>query len=683
MIASLPECLRKASANNSAAEDSVSAQSPFSLFLSRFDRDHSTSRHRVRQAYVEGQSTDQQSQALTTPTSGTVWTSALRHGDASNSLTLAAHSHRSMSSPSARASTIGHRVLATCCGVLLSMSVPPSACLLAAEAPRTLSASEATERNPSTTPTPAPAPELQAPSAPGDRAVTILGTDPASPPQPSTPTPAPAEDGSPGSVEPTPPPRAVPPDPRAPRGKLLDRNGLPLAVDRTAVTSRDRKILARYGIDIYEACEEERDRCYPLGGSTFHLLGDIRMPIRWNHARTTFLERELQERLSGNVVTQNPAEASIFLVDDLSTPAQTPVPTRDVKLSIDARLQLVVADLLTAFMTRRKLQKAAVVVLDPNTFEVLAMVSYPFPEFIGKELRKLNRSNDAFYDRARHVYYPPGSTFKLVTSMAAMRADVGLQEQKYSCQKLEDKRVGCILPSGEVIRDDELDLTPHGDENLEAGLFNSCNAYFAQLLTQGLPIPSLMETADLYGIELARPATEEEIRKALPQTSFGQGEVLATPMEMAEVAATIANGGWLYPLSYIAESDPGYEASAGVQVVTEEQAALLGRAMRNVVLHGTAKEIRKKTTIAVAGKTGTAEVERGPSHGWFVGYAPYQVTPREDGSLPRQIAFAVLVENGGYGGRTAAPLAARIVNAAMKLGILDTPAPPVKPSKHK
>ena len=506
------------------------------------------------------------------------------------------------------------------------------------------------------------------------------GTDPAAGSAPA----ATPNTGTPTEPdEPTPAPRRPPPDPRAPRGKLLDRNGIPMAIDRNAISARQRKLLLKYGLDVYSVCEEERDRCYPLGGAAYHLLGDIRMPLRWNHTRTSFLERELDGRLSGILPVSNPADASVFLVDDTAAiPAPPPPPSMDVQLSIDARLQLVAADLISSFMTHRRLEKGAIVVLDPATFEVLALVSYPFPDAVGKDLRKLPRSDNAFYDRARHVYYPPGSTFKLVTAMAALRSDPALEQQTYSCQKLEEKRVGCVLPSGEIIRDDELDVRPHGTEAMEVGLFNSCNAYFAQLALHGLSTRALIDTAAIFGIETARPNTEDEVLKSLPQTAFGQGEVLATPLEMAMVAATIANGGRLYPPSYLAEADPEFEAAEGVQVISEEQASMLGRAMRRVVQSGTAKEIRKKTAVAVAGKTGTAEVDRRASHGWFVGYAPYEVVPREDGTIPRQIAFAIMLENSGYGGRTAAPLAARVVNAAMKLGIIDTPPAP-EPRHHK
>jgi len=94
------------------------------------------------------------------------------------------------------------------------------------------------------------------------------------------------------------------------------------------------------------------------------------------------------------------------------------------------------------------------------------------------------------------------------------------------------------------------------------------------------------------------------------------------------------------------------------QVVT---AASLGRMMRGVVTSGTGR--KGAAAVPVAGKTGTAELADAASHAWFIGFAPY-------GGAGRKIAFSVLVENGVYGGATAAPAAAEIVNAALKLGLI-------------
>ena len=97
-------------------------------------------------------------------------------------------------------------------------------------------------------------------------------------------------------------------------------------------------------------------------------------------------------------------------------------------------------------------------------------------------------------------------------------------------------------------------------------------------------------------------------------------------------------------------------------VLPASQADLIARTMRRVVLEGTGRSLRS-VEPPVAGKTGTAEVQKAPSHSWFVGYAPY-------GGAGSRIAFAVVVEHGGYGASTAAPIAGEIVRAAHGLGII-------------
>jgi cell division protein FtsI/penicillin-binding protein 2 len=89
--------------------------------------------------------------------------------------------------------------------------------------------------------------------------------------------------------------------------------------------------------------------------------------------------------------------------------------------------------------------------------------------------------------------------------------------------------------------------------------------------------------------------------------------------------------------------------------------------MRRVVLEGTAQHVMAGTAVSMAGKTGTAQLDAGMPHAWFTGFAPYDVP--EDGATPR-LAFAVLVEHGGYGGRVAAPIARGVMEAAHDLGLL-------------
>jgi peptidoglycan glycosyltransferase len=129
---------------------------------------------------------------------------------------------------------------------------------------------------------------------------------------------------------------------------------------------------------------------------------------------------------------------------------------------------------------------------------------------------------------------------------------------------------------------------------------------------------------------------------------------------MARVAATVANNGAMPQGRWLADENNGRVTPPAV-ILPPDAAATLGRFMREVVTGGTGR--RGAATVAVAGKTGTAELADAPSHAWFIGFAPY-------GGPARKIAFSVLVENGVYGGTAAAPAAAEIVNAAVKMGLI-------------
>jgi penicillin-binding protein A len=136
--------------------------------------------------------------------------------------------------------------------------------------------------------------------------------------------------------------------------------------------------------------------------------------------------------------------------------------------------------------------------------------------------------------------------------------------------------------------------------------------------------------------------------------------VVASPFQMARVAATVATGGAMPQGRWITdETNP--RAAPAQPVLTADAAATLGKFMREVVTSGTGR--RAEASVPIAGKTGTAELANAPSHAWFIGFAPY-------GPGPRKIAFSILVENGVYGGAAAAPAAAQIATAALELGLI-------------
>jgi cell division protein FtsI/penicillin-binding protein 2 len=171
----------------------------------------------------------------------------------------------------------------------------------------------------------------------------------------------------------------------------------------------------------------------------------------------------------------------------------------------------------------------------------------------------------------------------------------------------------------------------------------------------------LLETSNLLGIAAASPDTAAQLKKSLPQSSYGQGQVVASPFQMARVAATVANGGAVPQGRWISD-ETNTRTAAAQNVLPASSAQLLAKFMREVVTQGTGRAAGG-AAVPIAGKTGTAELADAPSHAWFIGFAPY-------GGAGRKLAFSVLVENGVYGGTAAAPAGAQIVDAAVKLGLI-------------
>jgi cell division protein FtsW (lipid II flippase) len=471
-----------------------------------------------------------------------------------------------------------------------------------------------------------------------------------------------------------------------PKGTIYDRNGLPLATSNWAELEKHRAEYRQLGIDIDRACVRTDARHYPFGGLMFDLLGDLRTRLRWGASNTSFVERDSARRLRGYderptlVEVKDPRTGKLDRVirydyrellplvrhrHDPDNPAVRRVldRPRDVKMSIDARLEVRVAEILRNQLKQAGQDKGAAVVMDPATGDLLAAVSYPLPpDLQNGETPGENSDSNPYLDRARYGLYPPGSTFKIVTAMAALRKDPQLARQTYACVRLPDGRVGTFIKgSNRPIRDDIKDTAPHGTVDMEHGIVVSCNAYFAQLGTYNVGADPLLDTANLLGIAAASPNTAAQLKKSLPQSAYGQGQVVASPFQMARVAATVANGGAVPQGRWIAD-DTNTRTAAAQNVLPAAQAQLLGKFMREAVTQGTGRAAAS-AAVPIAGKTGTAELAEDPSHAWFIGFAPY-------GGAGRKIALSVLVENGVYGGTAAAPAAAEIVNTAVKLGLI-------------
>ena len=459
-----------------------------------------------------------------------------------------------------------------------------------------------------------------------------------------------------------------------PRGTVYDRGGLPLATGDRNVARRARDEYRKHGIDV-PACNDAR--CYPLAGAAFHLLGHASSRQNWTATNTSYIERDAQDRLRGfadhaiAVKTTDQSGRSLvtirrdyrelipllrhrYMADHPDVKAFLDR-TRDITVTIDAPLQARVAGILSKYAARSATGRAAAIVLDPDNGQLLAIGSYPFP---GADGEGVGSDPEMLLDRARYGLYPPGSTFKLVTAVAALRRDVASSRATFTCTKQPNGRVGVKIPGWGVVRDDVLDTHAHGTIGMHDGIVRSCNAYFAQLAVRLGP-QQILDTATMLGISVARDNSALRLRNTLPQAGYGQGDVVATPLRMARVAGAIASQGVLRE-SQLESGLP--EPAENQRLLTPDAAALLGQYLRDAVLAGTGRSLRGHDW-RIAGKTGTAEISGSKSHAWFTGFAPY-------GPAEKRIAFAVIIENAGYGGLAAAPAAGEIVSAAAASGLI-------------
>jgi cell division protein FtsI/penicillin-binding protein 2 len=460
------------------------------------------------------------------------------------------------------------------------------------------------------------------------------------------------------------------------RGSILDRNGIPLATSNWDELVQHRAHYLELGIDIEKACNRADSRYYPLGGLTFHLLGDIRNRANWLATNTAYLERDMELALRGfseseagvdadPAATERDSKALGYhnyrvllpLLRNRYQPDHRSVRRlremdRTVRLTVDARLAVRAAEILQRHLRAANKERGAVVVLDAASGAVLALINAPAPMGANPRAQVDPVAEGQYFDRARFGLYPPGSVFKLVTAAAALRMDPKAVDAAYACRRLPDRRVGAVV-RGWTVRDDITDKEPHGLISLPTALAQSCNAYFAQLAVDWVGAPRLFETAKMLGLRVGNPNTPERLERFLLQAGYGQGEVLVSPLQIARLVAAIANGGIVPNIHFVTgRQEPSRQQP---QFLSTESAAILGEAMRLVVTTGTGSKAMAAPQ-PIAGKTGTAEVTGAQSHAWFAGFVPAD-------TAARRIAFTVFIENGQYGGSVAAPVAADVVAA--------------------
>lgn len=311
----------------------------------------------------------------------------------------------------------------------------------------------------------------------------------------------------------------------------------------------------------------------------------------------------------------------------------------------------------------------AVVVMEPATGKILAMVSKPDfdPNQIDDIWDSLVTAEESsnLLNRATAGMYPPGSTFKVITTLAYLR-DQGfsvLDSFSYDCggnYQYEEFSIRCF------------DGNAHGPMNLRSAFAQSCNSSFASI---GMSInPTVFrETAEalLFNQEMPFILSNKSGSFVLDassepweimQTSIGQGRTLITPLQNAMIASAIANGGVMmkpYLVDRVetsaGQSVRGFQPEIAGTVLTKEEARTLTELMVGVVRQGTATVLQNDQYQA-AGKTGTAEYQTGweDTHAWFVGFAPADQPT---------IAVSIVLEDAGNGGGVPTALAKQLFDA--------------------
>lgn len=315
--------------------------------------------------------------------------------------------------------------------------------------------------------------------------------------------------------------------------------------------------------------------------------------------------------------------------------------------------------------------RGAIVAIEPQSGEVLAMVSTPAfdPNNLEKNWESLNSNKDIpLYNRAILGMYPPGSTFKVITAISALENLPGITEKRF-----EDEGV-LVFNERESLKN--YDGHSYGNIDLKKAFYKSSNVVFGTL---GIDLgnEALRTTAEKFYFNNTIPSQDFVAKKSrfpslkknekgnMAQSAIGQGEVLATPMEMALATAAVANNGVMMKpflvkdiLKPTGESIRKTKVEKLQQVTSSENAKIVKEYMRATVTQGTGSSA-DLGSVEVSGKTGTADTGKAGEkpHSWFVGFAPYD-NPK--------IAIAVIVENGGVGGGKATEIAREVIKTAIK-----------------
>ena len=441
---------------------------------------------------------------------------------------------------------------------------------------------------------------------------------------------------------------------------------------RGSIITADGEIVAR---SVASNDQYKRQREYPTGELFAHVTGYFAFELG-----SAGLERSYNDELAGRTIDFDLQELSDLFVDRERVGDLTLTMRNDVQEA-----------------ARRELgqREGAVVALDPRNGEILALWSFPSYDPNALATHDFNAAEQAstllnadpekpILARSYQDNFPPGSTFKIVTAAAGVeRGGVTEDQPEYPAREAYQPVGAGGRPVGRPIGN-------FGGATCGGTLFPimeaSCNSAFAEMGAEDAGADAMVDIAEAFGfnqdvpIDLPRPASSsfptdfENDAPKLAQSSIGQNDVRATPLQMALVAAAVANGGEIMTPHVVREvrDDQGEVIDTiatddvWTQAMSGGTADLLRRGMISVVEDGTASRLDEGLEgYEVGGKTGTAQIgSTGSSHAWIIGFAG------PPGEAP-SVAVAVIVEgqpgvSEQTGGRVAAPIAAAVMRQALE-----------------
>ena len=463
------------------------------------------------------------------------------------------------------------------------------------------------------------------------------------------------------------------------RGSIYDTSG------KTVATSRYEEMIASGKESVVaKKLAESHGRYYPYGSALAHLVGYTDAGV----GGPSGIERTYQDDLRGW------KEESELLRDYRNRwfPNFTLRTGSDLVLTIDAPLQsriqqtlLRVTSSLKDKRTGKVKNRSAFTLCDPATGDILAAVTTPSFDpnnLTPQKMREYSTGPESetehiLVNRALSGLYPPGSTLKVATTACALESLPDPLNVAFECNRISGVlkwKANGKRYSHPPIRDDEGDPA-FGALKLTQAFTVSSNIYFANLATK----LDSTEFHDLLSQKLgfSRVPIQANFDAGLPDIGFGQGKMLATPLEMCRLSSTVANMGVAMKPRLVREirkrksidgstsdeEDPKKKKPLKPEILSvafsPKTASQVQRFMRNVVTSGTARGVFDNLPFEVAGKTGTAQNSQGDGepHSWFIGFAPYS----ENSEAKPKYAFSCVVENGGYGKRVAAVICEEVL----------------------